>query len=30
MGLMLADPIVAMLKAGLEQKSIDDSGETAG
>lgn len=29
-GLMLADPIVAMLKAGLEQKSLDDSGETAG
>jgi predicted PurR-regulated permease PerM len=30
MGLMLADPIVAMLKAGLEQKSIDDNGEATG
>jgi len=30
MGLMLADPIVAMIKAGLEQKSIDDDGGARG
>ena len=30
LGLALADPIVAMIKAALEQKSVDDHAETAG
>jgi predicted PurR-regulated permease PerM len=30
MGLMLADPIVAMIKAGLEQKSRDDQADQGG